>query len=272
MRRAHRRIAAILIAAGLLGGMGIFGAISAASATTSDESGFYSRINSERSSRGIHTVTLDAHLSDVARHHSQDMADRNELYHNDNLGNEVSGWEELDENVGEGGSVEDIHTAFMDSQVHRDAILGNYEKVGVGTVWKNGRLWVTEVFYRAYHSSASTAPHTASRPRTTSHPATTTRTRTVRRAPRRAAAQTPAQKRPVAPVAPIAAALPEVTSAKLEKLLGDLMITPADPADPSLPDAATSEGGNVVALRPAAEPTDTRLGTALWEIIDTQAS
>lgn len=218
---------------------------------STDESGFFSRTNHERSSRGLRGVTLDAHLSDIARRHSQDMANRHELYHNDNLGNEVENWEELDENVGEGPNVEAIHDAFMDSSVHREAILGNYEKVGIGTVWKDNVLWVTEIFYRARTATATSTRRAATRPRTTwvaPHPAALT--------VRTAAAPKPV---PVPVTAPLGVAMPELSTGKLQKLLGDLPILgPADELE------ARDEG--------ASSPGDPGFGSVLWQFVDAKAS
>jgi hypothetical protein len=240
---------------------GLLTAMAPALATSSEESDFFSKTNHERSSRGIRTLTLDAHLSDVARRHSQDMADQNDLSHNDNLGNEVSGWEELDENVGEGGSVYDIHRAFMNSDVHRDAILGNYEKVGIGTVWRGDTLWVTEVFYRAYHSTTASRTTTVSRPQTAPPAPPRAPLRRAVRAPAPRPAPRPA---PVPPVAPLGVVMPDLSSGRIEKLLGDLMVVPSEPGEPD-------EGGtgDIVPLRPAGAD---RVGSAIWRFIDAQAS
>ncbi len=244
MGRAYAILVALLAAAGLVV------AIQPAYAASSEETAFHSRTNNERTSRGLRAVTLDAHLSDIARNHSQEMANRNELYHNDNLGNEVTGWEELDENVGTGMSVDDIHNAFMDSDVHRAGILGNYEKVGIGTVVRNGQIWVTEIFYRAKKSSSTT---------TTTRRTTTIRRRSVPPAAPRVSVRTAAATRPVpvpAPPKPAAAtvSLPPLASGKLEKLLGDLQIA----GEASLADDAA----------PARRTGEARLAAVLWDFVE----
>ncbi|MHB8513267.1 MAG: CAP domain-containing protein [Actinomycetota bacterium] len=128
-------------------------------AASSDENDFYSKINYERSSRGVPTLSWSDSLAQIARQHSQEMANNDSLYHNDNLGNEVQGWQVVGENVGEGDSVDDLHQAFMNSAPHRSNILDtDYTEVGVGTAWKNGTLWVTEDFERPQSQSQSYTP------------------------------------------------------------------------------------------------------------------
>lgn len=58
------------------------------------------------------------------------------------------GWQQWGENVGVGSSPESIEAALMASPPHRANILGEYTHMGVGVVIDNGRVWVTERFYR----------------------------------------------------------------------------------------------------------------------------
>lgn len=110
-----------------------------------------SLVNAERSSRGKGTLAWDVDLARVARDHSHDMATDGELRHNDRLGEQVDGgWEELGENVGYGASASDIHDGFMGSAVHRDNILGPFDRIGIGAVRDDGgTLWVTQIFMRS---------------------------------------------------------------------------------------------------------------------------
>lgn len=245
MRYALRTAIVVSVVAGLLGAMG------AANAASSEEQDFAARINRERTGRGLRALSLDAGLSNVARNHSSDMASQNNLHHNPNLGEQVSGWRELGENVGEGTDVAGIHTEFMRSSSHRDEILySNYTKFGIGTVWDGGTLWVTEVFLRPAESSSSTTRSTT----TTSRPRATTRTAT----PVRPAVTLPPKPRvPSAPPATPPVAGTVLSTAKLEKLLGDLPIAGA--ADDLADAPAAAEGS-------AAAPM--RLGSVLWQFVE----
>jgi cysteine-rich secretory family protein len=163
-----RRSASTLLAVALVLGGIIF--TPARAFASSDESRFTSLLNHERTSRGGHALVTKSDLVAIARRHSQDMANRGSIYHNQDLPNEVGGnWRILGENVGRGGSVDSIHKAFMNSAPHRHNILDSrFNQIGVGTVVKNGYIYVTEVFAgrgstttvrRAVHRSAPRVAH-----------------------------------------------------------------------------------------------------------------
>jgi hypothetical protein len=175
-----RRTASTLLAAALVLGGILF--TPARAFASSDESRFTSLLNHERTSRGGHSLATKSDLVAVARRHSQDMANRGYIYHNNNLPNEVGGnWRILGENVGRGGSVDSIHNAFMNSAPHKRNILDSrFNQIGIGTVVKNGYVYVTEVFAgrgstpaprRAVHrATARVTHHAAVRPKSVPKP------------------------------------------------------------------------------------------------------
>lgn len=113
------------------------------------ERGFARRINSERTIEGVGKLSLDPELSKVALKHTWEMVRRDDLYHtpSDSLRRRVTNWTILGENVGVGGSVSSLHTAFMNSPDHRDNVLYNtFQHLGIGVVKKAGRMWVTVIF------------------------------------------------------------------------------------------------------------------------------
>lgn len=113
------------------------------------ELGFARRINAERSIKSVGQLRLDPELSKAARVHTREMARRFELYHTPDrrLGFRVTNWVVLGENVGVGGTVDSLHQAFMNSSSHRsNVLLGTYRHVGIGTLLRDGRLWVTVIF------------------------------------------------------------------------------------------------------------------------------
>src|SRR5688500_9562509 len=97
----------------------------------SDESSFVSRINSLRASRGLPALVVDVRLTDVARAWSASMAGRNVLEHNPNLSSQApSTWQKLGENVGYGGTVSQVHDAFVNSPSHyRNLVDGAFNAV-----------------------------------------------------------------------------------------------------------------------------------------------
>jgi hypothetical protein len=174
----------------------------AAPASASEESDFTYRTNSARTSRGLAAYAVRGDLVGVARRQAARMASSRTLYHNPNLGSEVSGWQSVGENVGEGSSVSGIHSAFMGSSGHRENILStSFTEVGIGTAHSSdGQLWVSEVFRRP--SGAVYTPPPPPR-RTTS----TTRLPVTRRASRGTRRTVPA---PAVPRRPAPKALPVV--------------------------------------------------------------
>jgi len=153
----------------------------------------------------------------VAREHAARMADEGRLYHNARLGDEVTGWQALGENVGRGRAVDQIHTAFMESPSHRANILdARFTQIGLGVVVRDGEMWVVEVFRQPAAGAPRSPPPRDPAPR-----------------PVAAAAAAPAATPPVpaasTPVAPTASAAPAPTAAE------------ASPAAPPLPVANLSE-------------------------------
>lgn len=137
------------------------------------EACFTASINSERSARGIPTLSVDSRLVDIARRHSGRMASQGTIFHNSNLPNEAPPeWQALGENVGMGGSCASIHRAFMNSSSHAANILDTrFNFVGVGVVTtSDGTIYVTEVFMKAPTSQPAPAPAPTQSSTTSSSP------------------------------------------------------------------------------------------------------
>ena len=219
-----RKLAAlVIIPAVLLGGA----AVTSASAADTEAAEFVSKANAERRARGLRAYTVASDLAAVAARHSARMASRHTLYHNSNLGSEVSGWQVVGENVGYGGTVDSIHQAFMDSPAHRANILAtDYTEIGVGTVTDSeGVLWVTQVFRlpeQAAQAPKVSAPVTQQASRSVtrtpvSRPAARPAKAVVKAAPKRPAPQ-PVADRP-APSAFLTALAPPVVASPLAQAL-----------------------------------------------------
>jgi hypothetical protein len=105
------------------------------------------KTNQARANAGVRRLTLDPHLSRVARRQARAMARRRALYHTSNLGSLVTRWRSLGENVGYATGVKRVHRTFMNSSGHRSNILkSGYRHMGTG-VKKTGRyVWVAVVF------------------------------------------------------------------------------------------------------------------------------
>jgi uncharacterized protein YkwD len=110
---------------------------------------FISKHNKVRRSRGLVPLRADIQLGKVAKVHTKEMTSRNQLYHTSHtaLASRVTRWSTLGENVGVGGTVDSLFSAFMASPGHKANILySKFNHVGVGTGTSGGRLWVTVIF------------------------------------------------------------------------------------------------------------------------------
>jgi uncharacterized protein YkwD len=153
---AHRALAAITAAMLVLAALvtGVVAAQPAGASTVEDT--FTHKLNHARTSRGIPALHVRAGLVKVARAQAARMASRNLLFHNPNLTTDVKNWRYVGENVGYGPGAKSIHYAFMHSPPHRANILDrDYTQVGIGSVTKNGRVWVAQVFRRPLTTSLS---------------------------------------------------------------------------------------------------------------------
>jgi len=152
-----RKIFSVLIASFVLAALIPTTATSATCRTYSkSERGFAKKINAARNGRGISRLKLDPQLSKVGMKQTWSMTNQNRLFHTPNLGDRVTNWTRLGENVGYGGTVRSLHKMFMRSSAHKANILNrNFKYVGVGTKRAHGYLWVTVVF-QATHNPGTT--------------------------------------------------------------------------------------------------------------------
>lgn len=193
-----------LVAAGVVTGA------PAGADTVSDEHAFVARINDLRASKGLGTLTVNGELVDIARGWAGQMAAAGAISHNPSFAGQVdSDWEKLGENVGVGGSVDSLMTAFINSPGHYANLVDPaFTHVGVGVVrGGDGRIYTSHQFMKLRSSSTTTPKPTvtaAPKPK----PVATT------------AAPKPATTRP-------AASAPRTT------------VKPAAPASPKAPPAPT---------------------------------
>jgi uncharacterized protein YkwD len=120
-----------------------------AEAVSDEEATFGAMMNEVRDNHGVRTLRVTDRLSKLARRHSRQMAKRNQLFHSDlrrtfqNFNYRMVG-----ENVGYGGSLDQLLDAFMDSPPHRENLVGRWRRTGVGVYHEGDRVWITQLFYR----------------------------------------------------------------------------------------------------------------------------
>jgi peptidoglycan hydrolase-like protein with peptidoglycan-binding domain len=136
-------------------------AVAPSAGASTTEAAVTSKLNGARSAYGRPRLTVRSDLVSVARAQAARMASQDRLYHNPNLARDVRNYRWAGENVGYGPSVALVHSAFMNSPGHKANILDrDYTEVGVGAVWRNGRVWIAEVFRQPLHrTSASSSFH-----------------------------------------------------------------------------------------------------------------
>jgi uncharacterized protein YkwD len=109
-------------------------------------------INVERGHRGLAALFVDGVQAAQARAWSTTMASTNTLAEDPGSTAAIAAydpaWRLMGENVGVGATPQSLEAAFMASPPHRANNHGAFSHVGVGVVLDNGRIWVTERFYR----------------------------------------------------------------------------------------------------------------------------
>jgi hypothetical protein len=206
-----RVVAAWLATLAMFSGVATAVAPAAHADTGSEEADFLALTNQLRSSLGIQTLTPQSQLTSIARQWSAKMASDGTISHNPSLTSQApSNWTQLGENVGMGGAVGVIQTAFINSPHHYENLAnGAYNYVGIGVVHgANGTIFVTVDFMAAPAAGGAPAPR-ATVPKSTSPPRTaapaTPRATTPRAATPAPVAAPPVTTPPPAPV-PVAAA------------------------------------------------------------------
>ena len=243
------RVRAVIVAAAAV--LLLAGGTGRATADQGSEGRFAELANHERSAAGVPALATAADLGDVARRHAQRMADAGRPYHNPNLAGEVGGWRALAENVGAGGAVDPVHRAFMGSSTHREHILdGRYREVGMGVAWRDGVLYVVQVFREPVATAQSAPPPPPppppAPPPPPPEPAPAPEPQPAPAPPPPApAAQAPAPAPPPAPAAPAGAAPAPPTTAATQPsttasagVEGTPLPGPATEAAPAAPSAA----------------------------------
>jgi uncharacterized protein YkwD len=104
------------------------------------------KINKARARSGLRQLRPDRQIGYIARRHAESMASSRAVYHDSNLGSEVTNWRALGQNSGAAGGCRRLFHAFMRSAPHRSNILGHWHFIGLGVQWGGGRLYAQQVF------------------------------------------------------------------------------------------------------------------------------
>jgi hypothetical protein len=237
MKRILGALAAALAIAVLI----VLPARPAAAEPVADETQFLAMLNQLRAEKGLAPVAPDVQLQTIARQWSARMVQDNGLSHNPSLPNQVTNWKMIGENVGVGGTVAQLHQAFVNSPHHYENMVeAAFNFVGIGVVEAGGQIWVTVDFKQS--KSSTSVPATAPAP-------TPPRNAAPKPAPKAAAAPKPA----AAPAAPKRGAAPAKVAAQPNGAAA-----PAAPAAAVPTTAAPAVAGQAFnrPAPPAGTPTD----------------
>ncbi len=104
-------------------------------------------VNQTRAQYGRSYLRDNLQLDQKAQAWAEHLARINTLRHS-NLPEGISyQWRSLAENVGYGGSIEQVHQAYMNSPGHRANILDpRWNYVGTGVAWRGNRVFTVQVF------------------------------------------------------------------------------------------------------------------------------
>jgi uncharacterized protein YkwD len=153
-RRAPRT-RRLLSAFGLLAVLALLsGVLTSCETTNEDRAAVIDSINASRAQAGLGALRQNATLDAKADAWASRLRDECNIFHSNLADGAPPEWRKLGENVGRGGSIAQVHTAYLNSPGHRANILDpSYNQVGAGAVWGtcNGytTVFTVQVFMRA---------------------------------------------------------------------------------------------------------------------------
>ena len=104
-------------------------------------------VNDARGANGRRRLVLHPMLTRKAQAWAEYLARQNTLKHSNLPSGITYQWRSLAENVGYGGSIEQVHEAYLDSPGHRANILDpRWNYMGTGVAWRGNRVFTVQVF------------------------------------------------------------------------------------------------------------------------------
>lgn len=131
--RARRLIApAVAVLAALL----LSGALTSCESTEAERDAVRNAINASRAAAGLPGVRENVVLDVKADRWAQTLRNNCRIWHSNLADGAPREWRKLGENVGMGGSIDQIHVAYMNSPGHKANILDpSFNQVGTAAVW-----------------------------------------------------------------------------------------------------------------------------------------
>jgi hypothetical protein len=196
MRFSARIVATLL---GAVVAVGLAHPAQAQSYVPADETKVHNLTNATRASKGLQPLARNDQLVEMARGQADRMEAKGTIFHNPDLGGEITrrglDWRRVGENVGMGPDVDLIYEALLDSPKHYENIVRpDYNTLGLGVVaGDDGKRYLVQVFANLVTSAPAPA---AVKPVTVSAPAKPAPAPVVAAAPRTQAPVATAPKLP----------------------------------------------------------------------------
>ena len=124
----------------------------AAADTVSDANALAYDVNAIRTWFHLSPLTVNPTLSNFAVAHSEQMAAAGTIFHTASLYSVaalVPGWTLVGENVGMGPNEALVANALAHSEYHLRNMLGAYDQMGIGVVYRGATVYITEEFAQA---------------------------------------------------------------------------------------------------------------------------
>ncbi|MCB1270919.1 MAG: CAP domain-containing protein [Microthrixaceae bacterium] len=130
--RLQRRLALALVA---LLAVGLLGACES---NRSEQNAVRNHVNASRAEAGLPPLRENLALDVKADAWAQQLRNSCRIWHSRLADGAPPNWRKLGENVGMGGNVSQIHTAYMNSPGHRANVLDpSFDQIGTAAVWGN---------------------------------------------------------------------------------------------------------------------------------------
>jgi uncharacterized protein YkwD len=132
-RRARRVLGAVLA---VLAVVLLSGTLTSCESTKADRDAVRNYVNDSRARAGLPPLGENVNLDVKADEWAQTLRNACRIWHSNLADGAPSNWQKLGENVGMGGSIAQIHIAYMNSPGHRANILDpSYTAIGTAAVW-----------------------------------------------------------------------------------------------------------------------------------------
>lgn len=141
-RRSRGRVTTAII--GLVAALALLGA---ACDMNAESINVVQRVNETRGQAGLRKLAIDETLSAKAQAWADRMAAAGSISHSNLPDGAGNNWTVLGENVGQAGSVAQMHQLFLNSPNHRANIMSSrFTRIGTGVTQVGNEVYVVQVF------------------------------------------------------------------------------------------------------------------------------